>query len=303
LIRIVVANKENQTSGAPYLFRTYPHTGDSSKIKNPGEADRFEIWEVARATSAAPSYFQPMVIGTDSYYDGGVGNNNPVTLTTQEVRTKERVKTANQALSILISIGTGLKPTTREVINHRFPRISEWGPLKKISKEIKNVLSPVTDSENHHNQAVELFEATGFDQYYRWNGGEEVGGLKLDEWHEKPKKNNFDKEGDKLTTAQFIRRYVDEFMKRPEIATKVKQAAQQLVNQRRARIAYLPEHGLWHRFAHCTEIQCPFCQEEKWCPTRRELCDHIRLVHGKEPNMEEVNRYARRPPRFKGGPL
>lgn len=36
-----------------------------------------KIWEAARATSAAPHYFVPMVINGDKLVDGGLKANNP----------------------------------------------------------------------------------------------------------------------------------------------------------------------------------------------------------------------------------
>ena len=36
-----------------------------------------KVWEAARATSAAPHYFKPMVINGDKLVDGGLKANNP----------------------------------------------------------------------------------------------------------------------------------------------------------------------------------------------------------------------------------
>ena len=40
----------------------------------------YKIWEAARATSAAPTYFPRMKLDEYEYVDGGVGFNNPVLL-------------------------------------------------------------------------------------------------------------------------------------------------------------------------------------------------------------------------------
>jgi hypothetical protein len=69
-----------------YVFRTYDHPHPSpwapeSKRKrhlNPGNATADEIWKVARATSAAPKYFDPITIGERMFRDGAIGANNPV---------------------------------------------------------------------------------------------------------------------------------------------------------------------------------------------------------------------------------
>jgi predicted acylesterase/phospholipase RssA len=47
---------------------------------------RFQIWEAARASCAAPGYFKPFEkYGVkNSYYDGGLYNNNPAHIAVQE---------------------------------------------------------------------------------------------------------------------------------------------------------------------------------------------------------------------------
>ena len=63
------------------------------------------IWEVARATSAAPTYFLPITIDDVEYGDGGTGWNNP----TKEAIAEARNKWPNCPIGILVSIGTGLE--------------------------------------------------------------------------------------------------------------------------------------------------------------------------------------------------
>ncbi|QSZ37305.1 hypothetical protein DSL72_009399 [Monilinia vaccinii-corymbosi] len=67
---IVLAVRENSSANAPYLFRTYEHVGspiyDPQEL-NPGPPSQNHIWEVARATTAAPTYFKPMRIGEERF--------------------------------------------------------------------------------------------------------------------------------------------------------------------------------------------------------------------------------------------
>ena len=63
------------------------------------------IWQAARATSAAPTFFAPIEIGDEVYGDGGTSWNNPA---------KEAIAEAldtwpNRPVGILVSIGTGLE--------------------------------------------------------------------------------------------------------------------------------------------------------------------------------------------------
>jgi hypothetical protein len=63
------------------------------------------IWQVARATSAAPAYFLPIEIHDVLYGDGGMGWNNP----TKEAIAEAQNIWPNRPIGILVSIGTGLE--------------------------------------------------------------------------------------------------------------------------------------------------------------------------------------------------
>jgi hypothetical protein len=89
----------NMTAGIPVLFRTYPAP------KN--ETFDCTIWEAARATTAAPTFFKQMVIhepgSRQPYVDGGLGCNNP---TAQVLEEAELIFPARR-VACIISIGTG----------------------------------------------------------------------------------------------------------------------------------------------------------------------------------------------------
>ncbi|KAF5622001.1 calcium-independent phospholipase A2 [Fusarium sp. NRRL 52700] len=67
----------------------------------------FKIWEAARATSAAPTFFQPFVHPKTkrSYVDGALMHNNPVSLAYSEV---DKIWPGSLAPDIILSIGTGM---------------------------------------------------------------------------------------------------------------------------------------------------------------------------------------------------
>lgn len=94
----VVATIAEDTSGPPILFRSYDIRGYGLT-----PANECPIWQAARATSAAPTFFKPMRIGMVKYADGGLGYNNPSQLAVDEVRKIWPDHTPN----CLISIGTG----------------------------------------------------------------------------------------------------------------------------------------------------------------------------------------------------
>jgi Patatin-like phospholipase len=95
----VVAMSASSAEGPPTLFRSYRCDGFN--------ANKCTIWQAARATSAAPSFFKSMFVDVPApgswFVDGGVRFNNPSELTLAEAgRIWMRVKRF-----YLVSIGTG----------------------------------------------------------------------------------------------------------------------------------------------------------------------------------------------------
>jgi hypothetical protein len=88
-----------------------------------------KIWEAARATSAASTFFESIAIGPDSEYflDGATGANNPVKVACAEARDVWQIQDSiDDHLHCLISIGTGV------------PSVEPFGTtLKAIAKTLK----------------------------------------------------------------------------------------------------------------------------------------------------------------------
>ena len=118
----VVSTSGADGTGPVVLFRSYDSTRE--------DADYCAIWEAARATSAAPSFFDPIIIRIPppggSYVDGGVRYDNPARLALDEARQIwPRIKRFS-----LISIGTGRQR------NVEFVNIDQTQPPKKTSKTL-----------------------------------------------------------------------------------------------------------------------------------------------------------------------
>jgi hypothetical protein len=98
-----------------------------------------KIWEVARATSAATSFFDAIKIGTHriKFLDGGTGANNPVyemwMLARDEFCPNDREGQLDQCVSCLVSIGTGV------------PGPKAFGSYPKMIA--KTLISMVTETE------------------------------------------------------------------------------------------------------------------------------------------------------------
>lgn len=56
----------------PVFLRSYKNPNGLLELPN------IKVWEAARATSAAPAYFEPIVVGGVKLVDGGLGANNPL---------------------------------------------------------------------------------------------------------------------------------------------------------------------------------------------------------------------------------
>ena len=81
-------------------------------ICNYGEArndqrppSEWKVWEVSRATSAAPVYFPPF---EDKFVDGGVMANNPTLDAMAEIVTQTEKEGNDAKLALVVSIGTGV---------------------------------------------------------------------------------------------------------------------------------------------------------------------------------------------------
>jgi hypothetical protein len=98
---VFVVATEGQDAGGPVkLFRSYGFYKDPCPI-----------WQAARATSAAPSYFSPAWVDVPDpggwYIDGGLRRNNPSEVALSEAR--KYWKTVRRFC--IVSIGTGIQQT------------------------------------------------------------------------------------------------------------------------------------------------------------------------------------------------
>jgi len=103
----VVATKGRHADGPATLFRSYQCTGYN--------ADKCAIWEAARATSAAPTFFKPIKIKIPTpggtFVDGGMTHNNPAEVALSEA---QRIWSTVKRFC-LVSIGTGRSKSVKIV--------------------------------------------------------------------------------------------------------------------------------------------------------------------------------------------
>ena len=146
----------------PVLFRSYQSQETHSSCK---------IWEAARATSAAPTFFKHIEIGNKQpFIDGGLGCNNPSKLLLKEAK----VVFPTHQIGCFISIGTG-QP---EVISIRtsgfFPQI--------VPTNVINALKAIsTDCEATHEE-MSLHFGDSPNIYFRINVEQGMQDIKFSEW-------------------------------------------------------------------------------------------------------------------------
>lgn len=151
----------------PKLLRTW------SADKNPGY--NCTIWEAGRATSAAPTFFKRICIGSpgmqEEFIDAGIGCNNPVQYLVQEA---QREFGPEKDVACIVSIGTGKPKVAGFKAPGRFQRLL---PLDLI-----NVLKAITtDSETVASMMQTRYQhCDGL--YHRLNVERGLEEVSLEEW-------------------------------------------------------------------------------------------------------------------------
>lgn len=161
----------------PHLFRSYDHVEapprgynrpDRTEL-NPGrvQSNPTTIWEACRATSAAPLYFDKMIIGGVRYMDGGVGSNNPAEYALNEARQMiDRTQQPETVAAALISVGTGhKKPQSR---------------FQNIFSMLKWARKRITDTQEAHDRVEEKCKGLSI-PYFRFDVINGLSEMRLDE--------------------------------------------------------------------------------------------------------------------------
>jgi uncharacterized protein len=123
----------------PYFFKT-------TKAKETPEADDFPLSVVARATSAAPTYFEALEAGDRALVDGGVFATNPAMCALAEVLNREDVRPRDV---VLLSLGCGERTE-----KHDFDEIKDWGLAKWARPILDVVFDGVSDAVNYQLERV-----------------------------------------------------------------------------------------------------------------------------------------------------
>jgi len=171
-----VVSVRTRAADVPVLMRTYStRTADAFEAK---------IWEVARATSAAPTFFEPILIRGRPYGDAGTGWNNP----TVEAIAEVHKIWPKRPIGCLLSIGTGLEKAKKlgDGSNESCSwLLSKLVPKKSFKLDVaRNCVDCLTSCEKNHHDACSKFpERIVVDQnYFRFNVPQGLSEIGLEEW-------------------------------------------------------------------------------------------------------------------------
>jgi len=114
----------------PYFFK-------SRKARDEGED--YPLSVVARATSAAPTYFEPFPLADQALVDGGVFATNPAMCAFAEV-----MRFQPTAEIVLLSLGTGQRTRKR-----RFADVKDWGLVEWARPILDVVFDGVSDAVHY----------------------------------------------------------------------------------------------------------------------------------------------------------
>jgi predicted acylesterase/phospholipase RssA len=151
--------------GSPTLFRSY---------RVPRADINCKIWQAARATSAAPTFFKRIKIGRKNaeihYIDGAMGCNNPVTQALEEAQ----LTFESHPVDCLLSVGTGQAQTVGLPEPDAFQKL--------LPTEAITVLKRLaTDSEKTAEDFEKRFKNVP-GVYFRLNVEQGMQGITLEEW-------------------------------------------------------------------------------------------------------------------------
>ena len=221
--------------------------------------------KIARATSAAPTYFEAVKIGNRKLGDGGFGCNNPSWEAYNEVQ--DMHNSDDKAIALLVSIGTG------ESYVRRFSATGGYAELFQALRAAKGL---ATDT---HRTDELLKKLTGKrkDCYFRFNADERLGKIKLDCWKAA--------KGSKLSTADEIRRITEEYLDRPCVVREIDTVAQILVTNRRMR----SKTDKWEERLFGIKWRCVHegCSEGQQLRRQVELREHLQTYHDFGPELEQ----------------
>jgi predicted acylesterase/phospholipase RssA len=131
-----------------------------------------KIWEAARATSAATTFFDPITFGDETFVDGAIGANNPIQYLWTEAGDVYDIQDSplEGHIKCIVSIGTGI------------PSLKPFGPgLKQVGEALSAIATDTeVKADLFRKDHTRLFKS---DKAFRFNVLRGLEGVGLEEAH------------------------------------------------------------------------------------------------------------------------
>jgi hypothetical protein len=161
----------NMTAAIPHRFRSY-------RVRK-HQTFNCKIWEAARATSAAPTFFKRIEIGdpgsSKPYIDGGMGCNNPIT----QVLDEAELVFSTRKVACIVSVGTGKAETIA------IPKPTWFQQVLPLDV-VRAMCGIATDCEHSEHSAQEVarrFQGMP-NVYFRSNVEQGMQAIELGQWEQ-----------------------------------------------------------------------------------------------------------------------
>ena len=174
---------------------------------NPGPASSFQIWEAARATTAAPRYFKPLNHENQKFYNGGITSNNP----TLQVLGEMQALLPHHPINCVVSVGSGITPPNKLA-------------LGSLNPAIRLLTTVVIDTQDIERSAFAIADGWEF-PYFRFNP-ELQRRIAIDEWNDRESSSNTTPR-----TLDYLEKAAEEFLSRDEIGDSLRRYAEILAHQ------------------------------------------------------------------------
>jgi patatin-like phospholipase/acyl hydrolase len=150
LLKPCIISSYDVRNGKPHFFKQH---------KSENEVYNYKVKDVARATSAAPTYFEAARIKNElgtpyALVDGGLFANNPCMVAYSEVRTMKfsgKVDYPTAKDMLIISIGTGSQSKS-----YTYKKVKDWGQLQWVKPVIEIMMSG--NSSTTHYYLTQIFD-------------------------------------------------------------------------------------------------------------------------------------------------
>ncbi|KAI4131527.1 MAG: hypothetical protein LQ338_001161 [Usnochroma carphineum] len=264
---LVMAYTMRQKSELPYLFRTYyqpsPNTmlRKGTQIECHGLPSKLRLWQIIRATLAAPRYYPPIRLkqstgdGTDglTFKSGGFTSDNPSKEAYYDVVQKHGASFG--AVGVFISIGAGLDP---------FDLFQEDPWRTDVAHDDMTNLS--------HIDGKDIFD------YYRFDGGKRLSEVQLDEWESRRFRRLTGKSSEPGSkTLEKIYVATAAYLDDSDVQKDLNECAKLLVKRRRLRTR---DASAWDRYASASFYECSYQGCKKFRVNTAQLFkDHLKREH------------------------